>query len=162
MIFLTEKRKAVSEMPRYIDADGLIKKVFPYYVVDKKCYTINAKRIYEAIQEAPTADVVPKSEYIRQIAERQAAEEAIREIFEEIEEIIRKHDDRPKYNLILDLDKLKKKYVPDTNDGDIVKDPEHRCIYCQEIIPQGRDVCGRCEVGMDTLKKYNKNNNQGG
>ena len=105
----------------------------------------------EAIQKAPTADVVPRSEYIQQIAERQAAEEAIREIFEEIEEIIRKHDDRPKYNLILDLDKLKKKYVTDTNDankvssGEIVKDPEHRCLYCQEIIPQGIDVCPKCE-----------------
>ena len=49
-------------MARYIDADMLIKKVFPYDVVDKKCYSINAKMIYEAIKKAPTADVVPKSE----------------------------------------------------------------------------------------------------
>jgi hypothetical protein len=45
-------------MPRYIDADALIKKVFHYDVVDPKCYTINANRIYEAIKGAPTADVV--------------------------------------------------------------------------------------------------------
>lgn len=56
-------------MARYIDADGLIKKVFPYDVVDKKCYTINAKMIYEAIQEAPTADVVPRSEHERVVNE---------------------------------------------------------------------------------------------
>ena len=49
-------------MARYIDADALIKKIFPYDVVDKKCYTINAKMIYEEIQKAPTADVVPNSE----------------------------------------------------------------------------------------------------
>lgn len=28
---------------------------------------------------------------------------------------------------------------------EIVKDSEHRCYYCQEIIPQGRDVCPICE-----------------
>lgn len=54
-------------MARYIDADALIKKIFPYDVVDKKCYTINAKMIYEAIQKAPTADVAPKSEVAREI-----------------------------------------------------------------------------------------------
>ena len=30
--------------------------------VGPKCYSINAKTIYEAIKKAPTADVVPKSE----------------------------------------------------------------------------------------------------
>lgn len=44
-------------MPRYIDADALIKKVFPYDVVDKKSYAINAKTIYEEIQNAPTVNV---------------------------------------------------------------------------------------------------------
>ena len=56
-------------MTRYIDADALIKKVFPYDVVDTKCYSINAKMIYNAIQEAPTADVVPKSEVERLLDE---------------------------------------------------------------------------------------------
>ena len=36
------------------------------------------------------------------------------------------------------------------------------CVICGESVPEGRQVCGMCEVGMDTLKKYNKNNNQGG
>lgn len=44
-------------MARYIDADKLIKKVFPYDVIDKKSYTINAKTIFEAINNAPTEDV---------------------------------------------------------------------------------------------------------
>lgn len=45
-------------MPRYIDADALIKKIFPYEVIDTGSYSINAKSIYEAIKKAPTADVV--------------------------------------------------------------------------------------------------------
>lgn len=46
---------------RYIDADALIKKIFPYDVVDKKDYTINSKAVADAIANTPTADVVPKS-----------------------------------------------------------------------------------------------------
>lgn len=45
-------------MPRYIDADALIKKIFPYDGVDRDRYVINAKAVYEAIQKVPTADVV--------------------------------------------------------------------------------------------------------
>ena len=45
-------------MSRYIDADALIKKVFPYDVADPKCYSINAKAVYEEIRRSPTADVV--------------------------------------------------------------------------------------------------------
>ena len=44
-------------MARYIDADKLIKKVFPYNGVDKKNYSINAQAVYEAINNAPTEDV---------------------------------------------------------------------------------------------------------
>ncbi len=36
-------------MPRYIDADALIKKIFPYVVIDKNDYSINANAIYRAI-----------------------------------------------------------------------------------------------------------------
>lgn len=49
-------------MTRYIDADALIKKLFPYDVVNKKDYSINAKAVADAIANMPTADVVPKSE----------------------------------------------------------------------------------------------------
>lgn len=45
-------------MARYIDADELIKKIFPYDVADKKRYAINAEAVYKAIQNATTADVV--------------------------------------------------------------------------------------------------------
>ena len=50
---------------RLIDADALIKKIFPYDVVDKKAYSINAKMIHEAIKEAPTVDI--KTEVAREI-----------------------------------------------------------------------------------------------
>ena len=61
-----------NDMPRYIDADALIKKIFPYDVADRSRYTINAKAVYEAIQKAPTADVVPKSEVERLSVELEA------------------------------------------------------------------------------------------
>lgn len=57
---------------RLIDADALIKKIFPYDGVDKKAYTINAKMIYEEINKAPTIDIKT---------------EVAREIFEEIEKV---------------------------------------------------------------------------
>jgi hypothetical protein len=86
---------------RLIDADALIKKIFPYDVVDKKCYTINAKMIHEAIKEAPTADIKT---------------EVAREIFAEIGKIIfLKHGFNEKRIVVeMDLEELKKirnKYI---------------------------------------------------
>ena len=61
-------------MARYIDADALIKKIFPYDGVDKRHYSINAKAIYDAINAAPTADIVSTSQVygavIAEIAEK--------------------------------------------------------------------------------------------
>ncbi len=54
-------------MPRYIDAEALIKKIFPYEVIDKKDYSINAEAIYNAIEEAPTENVTTMSEAAREI-----------------------------------------------------------------------------------------------
>ena len=45
-------------MPRYIDADKLIEKIFPIGLVDDGKYTINAKVVKHAIDSAPTADVI--------------------------------------------------------------------------------------------------------
>ena len=82
-------------MPRYIDADALIKKLFPYDVVDKRCYSINAEAVYKGIETTPTADVAPSSEvewrchdcgiaaFKKTLKEVQA--EYAREIFTEIE-----------------------------------------------------------------------------
>lgn len=69
-------------MERYINADKLIKKIFPLGLVDDGKYTINAKAVKMAIDKAPTADVVLKSEVDKLIAE--AKQEVAREIFEEI------------------------------------------------------------------------------
>ena len=92
-------------------------------------------------EHCPTADVVPKSEvealereierlkksmlpsYYSACSEEEAIKigkqygrnEVAREIFEEIESTIRKHDERPKYQLILDFAELKKKYT----EGDV-------------------------------------------
>lgn len=95
---------------RYIDADALIKKIYPMGIGDGM-YVINAKAVKFAIDNTPTADVVPKSEWNRiyteieglksstlprlrldlQMANTKVAEadmakaETTREIFEEIE-----------------------------------------------------------------------------
>lgn len=53
-------------MARYIDADVLIKKIYPMGIGDGK-YTINAKAVKFAIDNTPTADVAPKSEVAREI-----------------------------------------------------------------------------------------------
>ena len=55
-------------MPRYIDANALIKKIFPYDIVDKKDYSINAKAVADAIDNIPTADVVPRADVVREFA----------------------------------------------------------------------------------------------
>jgi hypothetical protein len=54
-------------MARYIDADLLLERIYPYNGVDKSKYAINAKAVFEAIRKSPTADVVPKSEVAREI-----------------------------------------------------------------------------------------------
>ena len=84
---------------RYIDAEALIKKIYPIGIGDGR-YTINAKAVKLAIDNAPTADVVPKSEVEELkaiIADHKASEERMeelysntkaevaREIFEEVE-----------------------------------------------------------------------------
>lgn len=104
-------------MARYIDADVLIKKIYPMGIGDGK-YTINAKAVKFAIDNTPTADVAPKSEVAR-------------EIFAEIEEVFRLHTEGGYYlngawfPERLDLytgdaiAELKKKYdVTDINVGD--------------------------------------------
>jgi hypothetical protein len=71
-------------MPRYIDANMLLKKIYPLDLVDKRLYTINAKAVEDAIAKTPTADVVPKSEYIQQIAEVQGLRAELEEVKTEV------------------------------------------------------------------------------
>lgn len=73
-------------MARYIDADALIKKIFPYDIVDKKDYSINAKAVADAIDNIPTADVVPKSE----VEELKRENESFAKTVNEASELIRK------------------------------------------------------------------------
>ena len=44
-------------MPRYIDADALIKTIYPIGVQNDLNYVINAKAVKVAIDKQPTADV---------------------------------------------------------------------------------------------------------
>lgn len=179
----------VSEMARYIEEEAFGNFVQEHFCNGcnnyngVKCKSCSVDDAISFVESAPTADVVPKSEYIRQIAERQAAEEAIREILEEIEKSVAskipmkikpifKNDlgfdagvidgkQDALFEVLVLIADLKKKYVPNTNDGNKVSSHDI-CVVCGESVPEGRQVCGMCEVGIDTLKKYNKNNNQGG
>lgn len=152
-------------MPRYIDADAL------YKATEKRIKEASSYRMavvddefLDLINDAFTEDVVPKSEYIQQIAEKQAAEEAIREIFEEIEDVLNNIG----YLDEIDFKALKKKYLPNTNDGNLTAaeaianfheavheyytDNNH-CVVCGESVPEGRQVCGMCEIGTEWLEK---------
>ena len=55
-------------MARYIDADRLIKTIFPFDCVDKKHYSINAQAVFDAIKEAPTEEVETKPTKYKQRA----------------------------------------------------------------------------------------------
>lgn len=115
---------------RYIDADALIKKMFPIGIGDGK-YTINAKAVKFAIDNAPTTDVAPRSEVERLYYNLQAVleeraetkREIAMEIFEEIEASIATHAFTSKSEDYADgmfdaiewvdskIDELKKKYT---------------------------------------------------
>lgn len=95
------------------------------------------EEIADHIAELPAADVVPKSEaeeLKKKLAETEVElmnvslektncdqmtqyildfhfRKKVIDVFEEIEATIRKHDERPKYSLMLDLAELKKKYT---------------------------------------------------
>ena len=49
-------------MARYIDANALYEKIYPLDLADKRRYAINAQVVADAINNAPTADVVPRGE----------------------------------------------------------------------------------------------------
>ena len=123
-------------MARYIDADALIKTIFPFDGVDKRFYSINARAVYEAIKKAPTADAVPKSEVDELKADVEVwkqnrfnifqriecydmtRKKVAREIFEEIKKPILSQlgistmEKKEAYHYCLDvLDELKKKYT---------------------------------------------------
>lgn len=55
-------------MARYIDADKLLKKLFPYGGIDKKTYSINAYAVYDAIQKSLTADYEEAIDYLLALA----------------------------------------------------------------------------------------------
>lgn len=107
-------------MARYIDADELIKKIFPYDVVDKKEYAINAYAVYDAIQKTPSADVVSKSEVEKLIELHKeqrkrsmywARKVTAEQIFEDLELRVEEHDGCSVNLSRYEFAELKKKYT---------------------------------------------------
>jgi hypothetical protein len=135
-----------------------------------------AEKAYKGLSELYHTDTDALVE-----ARRKTEAEVAREIFAEIEKLlyigIVEHVNCIDAYVKKGYAELKKKYVPDTNVRNITAaeaianfheavheyytDNNH-CVVCGESVPKRRQVCGMCEVGMDTLKNYNKNNNQGG
>lgn len=78
---------------RYIDADALIKKIYPMGIGDGK-YTINAKAVKLAIDNAPTADWYSMEDKHNEEIARTAIDVRImvaNEIIDEIENIVKKN-----------------------------------------------------------------------
>ena len=156
-------------MARYIDADELIKKIFPYDVVDKKTYSINAYAVYDAIKKAPTSDVAPKREVAKEIFEE------IKKIITVIDEIV--YDGRvifsDKKNRLwhpispLAFAKLEKKYLGEEIDIPTEVDclgrrPKFRKEWhkanntlVREIFEDIRNHCSYCVAEHDGEVVYN-------
>ena len=130
-------------MARYIDADALIENVKRVYCTDcnnyneVRCRACGTDDALDMIEDAPTADVVPKSEveklqeaYNDRLAKdiqtnaefvKHAKAEVAREIFEEIDSLLKIFCDEPLYSsddlvcdiadLVYDIAELKKKYT---------------------------------------------------
>lgn len=113
-------------MARYIDADELIKKIFPIGMVDDGNYTINAKAVKVAIDKTPTVDVEKErleSASFRfalldsikrsKIAIAEHDRELARKIFEEVDRIVSEYGDRfiPPAEMVGMLFDIKKKYT---------------------------------------------------
>ena len=113
-------------MPRYIDAEELKKRAYPFPCAIGVEYAVSVRQI----DETPTADVVPKSEVdflhktIAENAQRalevtleeieKAKSEVAREIFEEIEKYIERYwngDHYSMYEMEKEVAELKKKYT---------------------------------------------------
>ena len=115
---------------RYIDADKLIKTLFPIGLIDDRKYTINAKAVKYAIDNTPTADVVPRAEMekwrqragvrARDLDDLQKERDRLAsEIFVEIKKFDRRPIPESKAVYVItesEFAELKKKYAEDNNE----------------------------------------------
>ena len=127
---MPRSKKVVSDTPRYIGADELIKKIFPYEVVDKKLYYINAQAVYDVISKAPTADVVPKSEVEELIKENESFAKTVNEASDLIRKLKSKIVPREELarEIFEEIAKIKKEYA----NGDIDADALYVRLYLLE------------------------------
>ena len=87
---------------------------------------------------------------------KQAKQEVAREIFEEIEKLlyigIVEHVNCIDTYVKKGYVELKKKYVPDTDDGTKVSSGDI-CVVCGEHVPEGRQICSMCETAQEFWRK---------
>lgn len=120
-------------MARYGDLNELKLKVQRYMISNDGSGLVSievAERWFlKLLDDAPTADVVPKSE----------VEKIIEDTFKRIEE---NFVNTPIYKIApSDLKaELKKKYIPQNAE---------KCVVCGDVIPEGRQVCHKCERSVE-------------
>lgn len=122
--------------------------------------------VAKMLELIPAADVAPRSKVAQEIFEQ-----IHREIAEAIKSNVRAIDERQeKYNIYEDdfihrcygkidalrgidgfITELKEKFVTDTNVGNKTSSAD-RCIVCGDHVPEGRQVCPKCEKSQGGSK----------
>lgn len=74
-------------MARNIDAEVLLKKLFPLGMVEGGNYPINAKAVKCAIEQSPTADVIPRSKVEELARENESLAKTVNEASELIHKL---------------------------------------------------------------------------
>ena len=154
-------------MARYIEEETFVNFVQEHFCNGcnnyngVKCRSCSVDDAISFVESAPTADVVPKSQYDLAVKEREAnvkgfteeltkvKTEVAREIFEEFEEII----NNTGYIDEIDWGSLKKKYCGEGDNVPTKVKSGDICVICGEPVPEGRQVCKMCEVGQAFLDK---------
>ena len=139
--------------PHYI-ADVVPKSQYDLAVAEReanvKGFTEEIERMNVEIQALRAAANSYKMHY------ESAKAEVAREIFEEIEfdihQLMFERDETRAIAIEGLIAELKKKYVPDTDDGNKVSYGDI-CVVCGEHVPEGRQICSMCEVGQKYSKK---------
>lgn len=104
-------------MPRYIDADALIEDIKRVYCTDcnsyngVRCKACGTGDALDMVEDAPTADVVPRAEVVR----------VIEQIKTHIERGVPLVGAQTEYKLGLWFADLKKKYTEERNDARVIQ-----------------------------------------
>ena len=128
-------------MARYIDANLIVKKLQNTIINSQTAFINNV--LIGLLKDAPSADVVPKSEI--ELLRKQL------EPFKEKQCFTCKHYDIGHDHVPCCYCKDYDKYIWLSADADIDIDAskEDRCVVCGDIIPEGRQICPKCKKSKE-------------